>query len=908
MQGTRWPPGDIQFLPLGRGTGWVLALGLGVSTGIAYYLAARLGLALCNAPGVAVFWPAAGIALGVLLAWGPGARLPVAGAAIAATAFANFEIGRNPWLAVLFGFVNAGQALLTAWLIERTFGRTFRLESVPQVLGLLVVGAIGAAMAAACAAVAVSLVQPAAPLLVFWRLWSAACLLGIVTVAPLLIGIGDSLRDPPPPPELVEGAASLATLAALCVFVLSLPPGFWATAVPVAFAFPLLLWVVVRCRPVFAAAGTFVMALSVIWSVTFNMGHFGDAGVPRADRILAAQTVVLAGALLALVLAALFAERRRSLAALGESDTRLRSILDAANVIAWDIDLTRNTVHSAGPVARLLDRSKESIPNDFAAMVETIYPEDRDAVLVQFWQAVSDAVAYRLEFRLNPAGMRWVTAEGSIERDALGRPVRVRGITHDITERKKAELALAERDAQLGLAGKAARVGSFAIDIETGRVQNSPGYAAIHGLAEGTEEFPREEWRTRVHPDDLGRLDAIRSRMFAERRHEHNMEYRIVAPDGGVRWIESRGLVSYDAEGRPTRIIGVNIDMTERKRVLTALEESEARYRALYDDNPSMYFTVDALGAVLSVNEFGARQLGYAPAELVGRSVLQLIHEEDREAARRHLASCAETPESVAAAELRKVRRDGSIIWVREAARAVRQSAGQQTVILVVCEEITERKRAEEQQSLLVAELDHRVKNVLATVAVVASRTSEHTGSTSDFIEALDRRLQSMGEAHSLLSRNRWRGVSLADLVAQELAPYATSGDATVEGATICLPPAATQAVAMVLHELATNAAKYGALSTPHGRVSVRWRRLSDEGGPARLRLEWQEDDGPAVTAPAQPGYGTSVIRDLIPYELGGTVELEFNPNGVRCTIEIAVEKETGRLAAQSRGGGAPGH
>jgi two-component sensor histidine kinase len=157
-----------------------------------------------------------------------------------------------------------------------------------------------------------------------------------------------------------------------------------------------------------------------------------------------------------------------------------------------------------------------------------------------------------------------------------------------------------------------------------------------------------------------------------------------------------------------------------------------------------------------------------------------------------------------------------------------------------------------------------------------------------------------------LLSRNRWRGVSLADLVAQELAPYAGSGDATVEGPTICLPPAATQAVAMVLHELATNAAKYGALSTPHGRVSVRWHRLSGEGAPARLRLEWQEDDGPAVTAPDQPGYGTSVIRDLIPYELGGTVELEFNPNGVHCTIEIAVEKETGHLASQSRGGHAP--
>jgi PAS domain S-box-containing protein len=635
------------------------------------------------------------------------------------------------------------------------------------------------------------------------------------------------------------------------------------------------------------------VTIAVIWSTTFNIGHFGDASVPLADRIVAAQTVILVGALLAFVLAALFAERRQSEATLTESGERLRSILDAANVIAWDIDLIRNAVHSAGPVARLLHRPEGLVPPDFAAMVETIHPEDRESVMARFWTAVGTAATFRPEFRLNIDSLRWVTAEGSIERDANGRPVRVRGITHDITERKKAHLVLAEREAQLQLAGKAARVGSFAIDIGTGRVHNSPGYATIHGLAEETEEFPREEWRTRVHPDDLGRLDALRSQTFAEQRREHNTEYRIVTPDGSLRWIESRGLVSYDGDGRPTRIVGVNIDITERKRTEASLEESEARYRALYDDNPSMYFTVDELGTVLSVNEFGARQLGYTPAELVGRSVLQVIHEEDRDAARRHLARCVEHPETVATTELRKVHRDGSIMWVREVARAVRESAVQRTVLLIVCEEITERKRAEEQQSLLVAELDHRVKNVLATVAVVARRTGERSGSTSDFIEALNRRLQSMAEAHSLLSRNHWRGASLADLVNKALAPYATAGNTIVEGPHVRLTAAATQAMAMVLHELTTNAAKYGALSTPQGRVSVRWDRASNVGVATRIKLVWHEEAGLAVSTPTQLGYGTSVIRDLIPYELGGLVDLDFTAEGVRCTIEIAIEGDS---------------
>src|SRR5262249_10867361 len=154
--------------------------------------------------------------------------------------------------------------------------------------------------------------------------------------------------------------------------------------------------------------------------------------------------------------------------------------------------------------------------------------------------------------------------------------------------------------------------------------------------------------------------------------------------------------------------------------------------------NPSMYFTVDPAGTVLSVNEFGAQQLGYTPAELVGQS--RVVHEADQEAAREQLARCSENPGTVITTELRKVCRDGSIVWVREVARAVRDPEGK-TVIFIVCEDINDLKRAEEQQRLLVAELDHRVKNVLASVAVIARRTSEGGGSKEDFIDALDSRI-----------------------------------------------------------------------------------------------------------------------------------------------------------------------
>lgn len=138
--------------------------------------------------GVAVFWPAAGLAVGALIVLGPSARLPVVVAV--ATITSNLLIARNPWLAITFGFLNAGQALLTAWLIERRFGNEFKLEDVPQVLGFLVAAVVAAALAALGAAIAVSLVQSAASTLNVWRLWFASCSLGIVTVAPPLTGRG----------------------------------------------------------------------------------------------------------------------------------------------------------------------------------------------------------------------------------------------------------------------------------------------------------------------------------------------------------------------------------------------------------------------------------------------------------------------------------------------------------------------------------------------------------------------------------------------------------------------------------------------------------------------------------------------------------------------------------------------
>jgi two-component sensor histidine kinase len=144
-----------------------------------------------------------------------------------------------------------------------------------------------------------------------------------------------------------------------------------------------------------------------------------------------------------------------------------------------------------------------------------------------------------------------------------------------------------------------------------------------------------------------------------------------------------------------------------------------------------------------------------------------------------------------------------------------------------------------------------------------------------------------MANTHSLLSRGGWQGTSLAELVRCELAPWRAEHKVTSKGPEVLLAAEAAQAMAMVLHELATNAAKYGALSTKKGRVSVHWRWGQSDTRSAAVLLRWQEKGGPPVKGSAAAGYGTSVIRDLIPYELGGSVDLAFADEGVRCSIEI---------------------
>ena len=279
---------------------------------------------------------------------------------------------------------------------------------------------------------------------------------------------------------------------------------------------------------------------------------------------------------------------------------------------------------------------------------------------------------------------------------------------------------------------------------------------------------------------------------------------------------------------------------------------------------------------------------GLPPEEQASAERLfSLIHADDREAVATRLKEAVET-RTAYEVEYRVIWPDGSLHWNNTRGSASYAPDGTALKMVGVTLDITERKRGEEHLRTLNAELDHRVKNVLATVSAIITQTTKARISMADFVAGLGGRIKSLARTHELLSHNQWQDVSLVEIVQREIEPYA-AGNASVLGPAVMLKAAAAQALATVLHELATNAAKYGAFSRSSGRLFVGWCWL-ENGSHGRVAIQWQESGGPAVSIPSQTGFGTSVIRELIPFELGGTVDLTFASDGLQCRLEIPAD------------------
>ena len=276
------------------------------------------------------------------------------------------------------------------------------------------------------------------------------------------------------------------------------------------------------------------------------------------------------------------------------------------------------------------------------------------------------------------------------------------------------------------------------------------------------------------------------------------------------------------------------------------------------------------------------RIYGIAPEilEPTRLQILDIVHPDDRD--KHPLEGALRASSDRYQAEFRIVRPDGELRWCYGSAAITRDADGNVTRLNGVSVDITDRKRAEERQLLLAREVDHRAKNTLAVVLSVLRLTKAR--STPDFISIVEGRIHALAATHNLLSATHWEGADLCRIVDEELAPYRTDGGDRVvaEGPAAMLLPSTAQAVALALHELATNAAKYGALSADSGRLRLTWSI-----GESALEIEWRETGGPAAAPPSALGFGLSIVRSSIEAQFRGGVVYDWRPEGLHCRLSI---------------------
>jgi PAS domain S-box-containing protein len=337
----------------------------------------------------------------------------------------------------------------------------------------------------------------------------------------------------------------------------------------------------------------------------------------------------------------------------------------------------------------------------------------------------------------------------------------------------------------------------------------------------------------------------------------------------------------------PTRDGGLSVyfrDISARKRV----EEVEGWLAAIIESSDDAIVSKNLESIVTSWNKGAERLFGYGAEEMIGRPIT-ILFPEDRLDEEEKILERIRRGERVEHFESTRQRKDGSLVEVSLTISPIKDAQGRVVGASKIARDITKHKEAERLQRLLVHELNHRVKNILATVQAVARQTFNSRQSGDAVRETFEARLLALSRAHDLLTREKWDGASLAQVVADALSPYHRDRF-EIGGPDVRLVPRMSLALTLALHELATNAAKYGALSVPSGRIALTWRVQPND--PPHLTLRWQERDGPPVSPPERQGFGSRLIERSLAVELAGDVKIIYDPAGVVCEVKAPLVDE----------------
>jgi PAS domain S-box-containing protein len=460
-------------------------------------------------------------------------------------------------------------------------------------------------------------------------------------------------------------------------------------------------------------------------------------------------------------------------------------------------------------------------------------------------------------------------------------------------ERRSAEQKLADSEERLRLAIDAGAFGTWDLDLNVGQAVWSDACYAMLGYEPAAAGFATPAmWLALIHDED--RAGVLEQWDIAlEHPTRFQSEHRILRADTGeLRWLRKTGQCYHDATGRAVRFIGVVNDITARKLTERQLRESQTRYgAALLVGKIGSWETHLDTGRRIWTDE-GQALFGLSLTDGIGRvggetdEYVMALHPDDRYFVER-FRSLADAQDSFAA-EYRIIRPDGKIITVAGRGQVTaRDGTGRARKLISVVADITERKAAEQHVLFLMRESAHRSKNLLSVVQSIARQTVRSATSLPDFTPRFLGRLQGLAASIDILILQDWQGAMLEELVRQQTAALAGS-DATqlhVSGPVVRVDANGAQAIGLALHELATNAIKYGALSTPAGKVSVTWG--PDPDGDGGVLMKWIESGGPPVITPTKTGFGHTVIATMAAQMVGGSATLTFAADGVHWSLHL---------------------
>ena len=469
-----------------------------------------------------------------------------------------------------------------------------------------------------------------------------------------------------------------------------------------------------------------------------------------------------------------------------------------------------------------------------------------------------------------------------------GKFISTRCFTIDVSDLERSERARRESAERLRATYEAAMVGIAEVD-ESGRyIRVNDALCRI--LGRSREQLLALDFLDITHPEDRDAERKQYRRQVTGDQPSYSTAKRAVRGDGTIVHVEVTSSSVRDEDGRFAHGVRVMQDVTESRRMQRELEESERRLRDLLEFLPAAIYTTDAEGRITFFNEAAIRLAGREPTlgsdwwcvtwKLYWPDGTPMPHDQCP------MAIALRENRAVRGGEAIAERPDGTRVPFIPYPTPLRDADGALIGAINMLVDITDRKEAEVRQKVLIDELNHRVKNTLATVQSLALQTAKHADSLQDFTTTFETRLIALARAHDLLTERNWMSAPLEGLVRDIVAPY-RSGDnrMRIEGPPVDLDPRAALALTMVFSELATNAAKYGSLSRSSGMLSVSWEVSND--AEAALRLNWSEKGGPEVRAPLRRGFGTRLIRRCIERDLDGEVDIRFEPAGVRCEITI---------------------